>query len=221
MGAESEGSERPSLRIIIADDHRIVREGLGLILAHDPEIEVVAEAEDGGSLLALLEEIEVDLILLDIQMPGLSGLDTLENLRDRHRDVRCIVLTMYDDPSYLRRAIELGASGYLLKSASREELTRAIHAVAEGNSYIQGELTGPLVASMVDPKGVRPIRDLDADEKLILELLAEGLDNRELARRLEISESAVKAKLRLIFRSLAVNHRSEAVAVALRLGVIS
>lgn len=209
------------MRIIIADDHKIVREGLRLILAHDPEIEVVAEAEDGAALLALLEEIEVDLILLDIRMPGLSGLDTLEDIKSRHRDVRAIVLTMYDDASYVRRAVELGAAGYLLKSASREELTRAIHAVASGKSYIQGELTGPLVASMVDPDGTRPIHDVEPDDILILELLADGLDNRQMSQQLDMTEAAVKAKLRVVFRSLGVKRRSEAVAVAMRLGIIS
>lgn len=209
------------MRIIIADDHKIVREGLKLILAHDPEIEVVAEAEDGAGLLALLEEIEVDLILLDIRMPGLSGLDTLEDIKSRHRDVIAIVLTMYDHPSYVRRAIELGAAGYLLKSASREELYRAIHAVADGKSYIQGELAAPLVASMVDADGAPLIHDLDANDKLILELLAGGLDNRQISQRLEMTEAAVKAKLRIIFRSLGVKRQSEAVAVALRLGIIS
>jgi DNA-binding NarL/FixJ family response regulator len=220
MGAEDAGLGL-GLRVVIADDHKIVREGLRMILAHDPEVEVVAEAEDGAGLLALLEEIDVDLVLLDIRMPGLSGLEALEDLRSRYKQVDVVVLTMHDDASYVRRAVELGASGYLLKSVSRSELSRAIHSVAQGKPYIQGELTGPLVASMVDPEGAKPIDGIGDDQRLLLELVAEGLDNRQLAQRLEITEAAVKARLRGVFRSLGVKRRSEAVAVALRLGIIS
>jgi DNA-binding NarL/FixJ family response regulator len=207
--------------VIIADDHRIVREGLRLILSHDPEIEIVEEVEDGADLLAVLEDVEVDVVLLDVRMPGLSGLETLENLRDRHHTVHVVILTMYDDPAYLRRAVELGADGYLLKSVSREELMRALHAVASGQSYIQGELTGPLIASMVEPQATGAIGDVDIDGKRLLELLAEGLDNQQLAEQLGVSEAAVKARLRRIYRTLGVKRRSEAVAVALRLGLIS
>ncbi|GMQ85703.1 MAG: response regulator transcription factor [Acidimicrobiia bacterium] len=211
------------MRVIIADDHRIVREGLRMILSHDSEIEIVAEVEDGIDLLAVLDhiDVDVDVVLLDLRMPGLSGLETLENLRDRQDPVRVVILTMYDDPVYLRRAVELGASGYLLKSVDREELRRALHAVASGQSYIQGELTGPLIASMVEPRSAGTIEDPDSEEKRLLELLAKGLDNADLAEHLDVSEAAVKAKLRRIYRTLGVKRRSEAVAVALRLGLIS
>jgi NarL family two-component system response regulator YdfI len=207
--------------VIIADDHRIVRDGLRMILSHDPEIEIVAEVDDGEHLLALLEEVEADVVLLDIRMPGLSGLETLESLRERQHSIRVVILTMYDDPVYVRRAVELGADGYLLKSVDREELKRALRAVDSGQSYIQGELAGPLIASIAEPRSAGPIGDVDAEGKLMLELLAEGLDNQQLAERLDLSEPAVKAKLRRIYRILGVKRRSEAVAVALRLGLIS
>jgi NarL family two-component system response regulator YdfI len=207
--------------VIIADDHRIVRDGLRMILSHDPEIEIVEEVEDGEHLLAVLEEVEADVVLLDIRMPGLSGLETLESLRERQHAIRVVILTMYDDPVYVRRAVELGADGYLLKSVDREELKRALRAVDSGQSYIQGELTGPLIASIAEPRSAGPIGDVDAEGKLMLELLAEGLDNQQLAERLDLSEPAVKAKLRRIYRILGVKRRSEAVAVALRLGLIS
>jgi NarL family two-component system response regulator YdfI len=209
------------MRVIIADDHRIVRDGLRMILSHDPEIEIVAEVENGEHLLAVLEEVEADVVLLDIRMPGLSGLETLESLRERQHSIRVVILTMYDDPVYVRRAVELGADGYLLKSVDREELKRALRAVDSGQSYIQGELAGPLIASIAEPRSAGPIGDVDAEGKLMLELLAEGLDNQQLAERLDLSEPAVKAKLRRIYRILGVKRRSEAVAVALRLGLIS
>ncbi len=206
------------MRVIIADDHRIVREGLRMILAHEPEIEIVEEVEDGADLLAALEEVEVDVVLLDIRMPGLSGLETLESLRERHQPVRVVILTMYDDPAYLRRAVELGADGYLLKSVDRDELTRALRAVASGQSYIQGELAGPLVATM---QATGAIDGVDTEDKQLLELLADGLDNQQLAERLGLSEPAVKARLRRLYRTLGVKRRSEAVAVALRLRLIT
>ena len=209
------------MRVIIADDHRIVRDGLRMILSHDPEIEIVEEVEDGEHLLAVLEEVKADVVLLDIRMPGLSGLETLEILRERQHSIRVVILTMYDDPVYVRRAVELGADGYLLKSVDREELKRALRAVDSGQSYIQGELTGPLIASIAEPRSAGPIGDVDAEGKLMLELLAEGLDNQQLAERLDLSEPSVKAKLRRIYRTLGVKRRSEAVAVALRLGLIT
>jgi len=209
------------VRVIIADDHRIVRDGLRMILSHDPEIEIVEEVEDGEHLLAVLEEVKADVVLLDIRMPGLSGLETLEILRERQHSIRVVILTMYDDPVYVRRAVELGADGYLLKSVDREELKRALRAVDSGQSYIQGELTGPLIASIAEPRSAGPIGDVDAEGKLMLELLAEGLDNQQLAERLDLSEPSVKAKLRRIYRTLGVKRRSEAVAVALRLGLIT
>jgi len=208
------------MRVVLADDHHIVREGLRLIIDSDPDIQIVGEARDVAELLALLEEVETDILLLDIRMPGLSGLDALENLRERHRTLKVIILTMYDDPSYVRRAVELGASAYLLKSVDREELLRAIHAVREGKSYIQGELSGPLIARMADPHAGH-VGDLTLEEIQMLEMLADGVDNRRLAAQLGLSEAAVKARLRAVYSTLGVSRRSEAVAIALRLGLIT
>jgi len=209
------------IRVVLADDHRIVREGLRMLLGHDDEIEIVGEVEDGADLLALLEEIETDVVVLDVRMPGISGLEVLESLHDRRQDVRVVILTMHDDPVYLRRAVELGAAGYLLKNVDREELIRAVHTVASGRSYIQGELTGTLVASMVDPQAAGAIGALDIDQRRLLELLAQGLDNRRLADQLGVSQAVIKARLREIYHTLGVKRRSEAVAVALRLGIIT
>jgi DNA-binding NarL/FixJ family response regulator len=134
--------------------------------------------------------------------------------------LKVIILTMHDDPSYVRRAVELGASAYLLKSVDREELLRAIHAVWDGKSYIQGELSGPLIARMADPQAGQ-VGDLTLEEIQMLELLADGFDNRRLAAQLGLSEAAVKARLRAVYSTLGVSRRSEAVAIALRLGLIT
>ena len=209
------------MKVVVADDHRIVREGLALILSHDDEIEIVAEAADGAELLEVIAEVEFDVILLDVRMPGMSGLDALAELQATGSASRVIVLSMYDDAAYVSRAIELGAGGYLLKNVGREELLRALHAVASGRSYIQGEVTGPLLARFMDPKAGGPLSELDVDQRRLLELVASGLDNRAVAEHLTISEATVKARLRVIYRAMGVKRRSEAVAVALRLGLIS
>ncbi len=208
------------MKVIIADDHRIVREGIATLLASEADIELVGEASTGDQLLDLMEFTEVDVVLLDVRMPDKSGLDVLEELRGRSQLPSFIVLSMHDDPSYVKRAVELGASGYLLKSVGKDELIRALEVVAGGGSYIQGEITAPLIARMVDPTGAGPVGDLSPREVETLGMLAEGLDNRAIARRLGVSEAAAKAQLRVIYSRLEVKRRSEAVAVALRLGII-
>ncbi|MFQ5555406.1 MAG: response regulator [Acidimicrobiia bacterium] len=209
------------MRVIIADDHKIVREGLRLILAHDESIDIVGEAEDGNALLELLATTPADVILLDLRMPGLGGLDVLERMQEALPQAKVVVLTMHDDAAYIRRAIELGVSGYLLKSVDREELLRALRRVVDGHSYIQGDLTSTLVEAMIDRSPRVAIGALSLEDRNIIELLAEGLDNRQLAQSIGLSEAAVKARLRGIYTSLGVRRRSEAVAVAIRLGLVS
>jgi DNA-binding NarL/FixJ family response regulator len=209
------------MNVVLADDHRIVRDGLRLILSHDPDVTIVGEVEDGAELLALLEQTEVDVVLLDLKMPGLSGLEALERMQALDPPVRAVVLSMHDDPAYVKRAIELGAAGYLLKNVDREELLRALHLVAEGGSYIQGELAGALLASIAEEPRAGSAGRLDVDSLEVLGLLAAGMDNRRIAERIGISEAALKARLRAIYAVLGAKTRSEAVAMALRLGLMS
>ncbi len=209
------------MRVAITDDHRIVREGIGMLLAPEPDVELVGEASSGEELLKLLETIDVDIVLLDMRMAGMGGLEVLEELQSRGNPPRVIVLSMHDDPSYVKRAIELGASGYLLKSVGKEELLRALSVVVGGGSYIQGEIVAPLVARMVDPTSGGSVADLSLRDIEMLRMLADGLDNRVVAGRLGVSEAAVKAQLRVVYSRLGVKRRSEAVAVALRLGIIA
>ncbi len=209
------------VKVVITDDHRIVREGIGMLLAPEPEVELVGEASSGEELLKLLETTEVDVVLLDVRMPGKGGLGVLEELQSRDQAPRVIVLSMHDDPSYVKRAIELGASGYLLKSVGKDELLRALGVVMGGGSYIQGEITAPLIARMVDPRSGGTVAELTVRDIELLRMLANGLDNRTVARRLGVSEASVKAQLRVVYSRLGVKRRSEAVAVALRLAIIT
>lgn len=209
------------MRVVIADDHRIVREGIAMLLAPEADVDLVGEASSGEELLELLETTDADVVLLDVRMPDKGGLEVLEELQSRDDAPRVIVLSMHDDPSYVKRAIELGAVGYLLKSVGKVELLRALGVVVAGGSYIQGEITAPLIARMIDPTSGGPVADLSLRDIDMLRMLAGGLDNRAVARRLGLSEAAVKAQLRSIYSRLGVKRRSEAVAVALRLGIIT
>ncbi len=209
------------IRIAIADDHRIIREGLDLLLAGIDHIEIVAHAADGPELIELLETEDIDVALLDMRMPMMTGLDVLESIRDRKIQVAVVILSMYGDPVYVSRAIELGASGYLLKTVGQEELVQAIDTVANGKPYFQAEVSGPLVSRMVGNEPQGPVGDMTVEQIEILQLLADGADNTMIAQALSVSETATKAKLRTIYSSLGVQRRSEAVAVAMRLGVIT
>jgi DNA-binding NarL/FixJ family response regulator len=205
------------IRVAVADDHRIVREGLAFMLADVDEIDLVGEAEDGASLLQLLDEVEVDVVLLDVRMPGMGGLETLATLRTEQPDLGVIILSMHDEPAYVARAVELGASAYLLKNTDREELVKAIHMVVEGKAYIQAELTGILI-DQVTGDASTPVMSQRVTE--VLRLLALGRENKQIATELGISEATVKTHLRTLYEQLDVRNRAEAVAVALRLNLI-
>ncbi len=207
------------MRIVIADDHWTVRDGLRWMLSDEPDIEVVGEAANGVELLELLATTETDIVLLDVNMPEMSGLDALETLRQTSPTLGVIVLSMHDKAVYVKRAIELGANGYLLKSAGKDELVRAIGIVAGGGSYIQGELTGVILETATSGSDTAGPR-LSNRENEVLSRVARGEENKQIASALGISEATVKTYLKSIFERLDVHSRAEAVAVGLRLGII-
>jgi len=206
------------MRVVVTDDHRVVREGLRYMLNDAPDVDVVGEAESGEELLALVDSEVVDVVLLDVRMPGMSGLDVLERLAEDAPQVRVLMLSMHDQPAYVRRAIELGAAGYLLKSAGRDELLTALQVAAEGGTYLSGELMEPLVATMAGR--TRSSGKLSPREHQVLQLVANGLENKQIATELDLSEATVKTYLRGVFERLEVSSRAEAAAVGLRLGLI-
>jgi DNA-binding NarL/FixJ family response regulator len=206
------------MRVVVADDHQIVREGISWLLSEQEDIEIVGEAEDGSALLDLLREIPVDVVLLDVRMPGVGGLEALEKITAEFSQVSVIMLSMHDEPAYVRRAVELGAAGYLLKKTGSEELAIALRAVGEGKVYIQGEVTDQLVASLGGEGEQEP--RLSPRELQVLKLLADGLENKQIARELGISEATVKTYVKGIFERLEARSRAEAVANGLRRGLI-
>ncbi len=205
------------MKVVIADDHRIVRDGISWMLSDAHGIEIAGEADSGEALLELLETTPVDVALVDVRMGGMSGLEALERIRAQFPQVQVIILSMHDQPAYVRRAIELGASGYLLKNTGRDELIRALEAVADGGAYLQGEVVAPLISDVHD--GSRTAR-LSPRENEVLQLVAQGYENKQIATELGIAEATVKTYLRGIFERLDVSSRAEAVAVGLREGLI-
>lgn len=206
------------MRIIVADDHKVVREGIRWMLEDEPDVEIVGEADSGRALLELVTTLEADIVLLDVRMPGMTGLEALGLLQKSHPEVRVIILSMHDEPAYVRRAIELGAAGYLLKSTDREELVSALNEVAAGGAYIQRTVAGTLMDTLAGRK--RADATLSDRERQILELVATGYENKQISAELGISEATVKTHLKSVFARLDVASRAEAVAVGLRLGLI-
>ena len=206
------------MKILIVDDHKVVRDGIRFMLLDAPDIEIVGDAESAEEMFDVIEGDPVDVVLLDIRMEGMTGLDALERIASDFPQVRVLMLSMHDQPGYVRRAIELGASGYLLKSAGRDEILAAITAVSEGETYIQGRLMEPLLADVTGSP--RQTGRLSPREQQVLQLIADGSENKQIARELGLSEATVKTYIRGVFECLGVSSRAEAVAVGLRIGVI-
>ena len=191
-----------------------------MMLSDVEDIEIVGEAEDGESLLRLVEEVEADVVLLDVRMPGMGGLEALRGLRDAHSELKVVILSMHDEPGYVTKAVEQGANAYLLKNTDRDELVRVIHLVVEGKAYIQAELTSALVARLSGDSDQIDQPAMSPRVSEVLRLLALGYENKQIATELEIAEATVKTYLRTLYETLDVRNRAEAVAVALRLGLI-
>jgi len=204
-------------RLMLVDDHDVLREGLKFMLRAEPDLAVVAEAGDGSEALEKLEASLPDVVLLDVKMPDLGGLETLRRIRERWPELPVLILTMYDDPEYVEQALQAGASGYVLKNITPKELVRAVRAVSEGRGYLQAEITRPVlerfarIAPMLVSTPHLSPRELD-----VLRLLAEGRTNRQMAADLGLAEATVKGYLRDLFEKLGASDRAHAVALALR-----
>lgn len=201
------------IRVLIVDDHAALREGVAAMCAREPDIEIVGEATNGEEAIAAFNALRPHIMLLDLAMPLLGGVDVIEEVRKYHNEARIIVLTTYEGDAQAMRALKAGASGYLLKSALRKELLDAIRAVHAGRRYILAEVAHEIAIHAAE-------EPLSAREMTVLQMVAEGMANKVIARELAVSEDTVKAHLRSIFSKLNVNDRTQAVTVALRRGII-
>jgi len=212
-------------RILIADDQALVRGGLRMILDAQPDLEVVGEAVDGRQALQQARELSPDLVLMDVRMPELDGLETTRRLLDRDPSPKVVVLTTFDLDDYVYEAIRAGASGFLLKSAPPQQLIAGIRTVMAGDALLAPEITRRLldrfVARPPRPTGIPPeFADLSERELEVLRLIADGRSNAEIAVDLYISEATVKTHVTHILTKLRLRDRVQAVALAYRTGLM-
>jgi DNA-binding NarL/FixJ family response regulator len=212
--------EATKVRILVADDHPMLREGLVAVLSTQPDFEVVGEAADGSEVVQLAETLLPDVILLDLEMPGMDGVATLEKLREDGSAARAIVFTAYDTDERILGSLRAGARGYLLKGASRAEIFDAIRTVHSGGSLLQSVVTGRLLDHMRHERAASEPDPLTPRELEVLALLARGLKNAEIADRLFIGERTVKFHVSSILAKLGADNRTEAARIALRRGLV-
>lgn len=205
-----------TIRILIADDHPVVREGLAGMLAGQPDLEVVVQAGDGQQAVTLWQQHQPDVVLMDLRMPDMDGVEAIAAIRQQWPSAPILVLTTYDSDADIVRAIEAGATGYLLKDTPREELFRAIRAAARGESVLAPAVAARLMTRMRNPAE----ENLSPREIEVLQLVAKGHSNREIGKVLHISTATVKTHLIHIFDKLAVSDRTAAVTAALEKGII-
>lgn len=210
------------IRVLVADDHTVVRDGISAMLSREPDFDVVGEAADGAQAVELARRLEPDVVLMDLRMPVLDGVEAMVQIAEAGLRARCLVLTTFDTDEYIFRAIEAGARGYLLKDASRDELFRAVRAIHAGESLIQPAVAARVLdrfAQMARASG-RQDETLSARELDVLREMIHGKANKEIALSLSISENTVKTHVASIFQKLDVNDRTGAVTRALQLGYI-
>ncbi|HNR46248.1 MAG TPA: response regulator transcription factor [Anaerolineaceae bacterium] len=211
------------IRVLICDDQEIVCEGLQRILDSDGEINVVGTVHNGLEALEMVERLQPDLVLMDLKMSVMNGVVATRKIRERHPEIRILVLTTYDDDEWLFDAIRSGAAGYLLKDRPREELISAIKGTMAGKTYIDPSVAGKVLSNVAQnmPRQQPPVEiSLSEREQEVLQLMTQGLSNADIAGRLFLSEGTVRNYTSAIFSKLNVSDRTQAVILALRYGLV-
>lgn len=214
--ADATTADGVTIRVVIADDHRVVRDGLCYLLSQEPGVEVAGEAGDGRQAVDVVAATRPDVLLLDLYMPGLDGHAVLAALRDAPHRPAVVVLTSAADDEHLVRAMQAGATSYLLKTASAEHVIAAVRDAAAGTASLSPELLTRLTQALRRPPPPDPLRPLSPRERDVLGLIARGHSNRQIARDLEIGEQTVKTHVRSILAKLGLQDRVQAAIFALR-----
>ena len=206
----------PAIQVVVADDQAAVRDGLVALLSVTPGVEVVGEAADGAAAVAAAETLRPDVVLMDLRMPGMDGVEATRLIAERAPDVRIVVLTTHSDDASILKALRAGATGYLTKESGRAEIARAIEAAASGQSVLDDGVTAILLAAAVE---VPPSADLTPREAEVLTLIARGRSNTEIAEELFVSAATVKTHINNLFAKIGVRDRAQALRYALRHGL--
>lgn len=208
--------ENKTIRLLIVDDHAMVRKGLATFLRASPDLELVGEAGNGADALRLCAEVRPDIVLMDLMMPEMSGIDAIHTIRKAHPEVRIIALTSFEEDHLVKAALRAGATSYLLKNISADRLTEAIRATYAGLPIISPEVTDAFI-----DRDTGHYPDLTQREREVLALMVEGLTNEEIAQQLVVSASTVKNHVSSILAKLDVTSRAKAVSLALKHNIVS
>jgi NarL family two-component system response regulator YdfI len=210
------------IRVLIADDHLVVREGLQLILSSQPDFELVGEAVDGATAVQLAGELQPDVILMDLRMPGMDGLEAIGHIRRQWPDIAIVILTTYNEDDLMLRGLQAGARSFLLKDTDRQTLFHTIRAAAQGETLLQPDILARVIAHTQSPAANHqlPATDLTERELEVLTAVVRGDRNKEIARHLGVTERTVKAHLTNVYNKLGVDSRAAAVSVAIQQGIL-
>jgi two-component system response regulator NreC len=217
---------RDEIKVLIVDDHAILREGVHALLAREPDIDVVGEAGDGREAVELVPRLRPDVVIMDIVMPRMNGLEATRLITEKYPDVRVLILSMYDDHEYVVQIIQAGASGYVLKRVVTEDLVRAIHEVHAGESFLYPPIAAKLIGDYLrvtkgENAGGAVGEALTSREREVLKLIADGNSNQEIAEQLGLSRKTVDSHRANAMRKLDLHDVTEVVKYAIRTGMIT
>ena len=210
------------IRVLLADDHALVRSGIRMILQTLDGVQVVADAQDGRAAIELVEALRPDIALLDISMPGLNGIETAARIRSRFPQTRVVILSMHAGEEYVAQALRAGASGYLLKDATPAELDSALRAVVRGETYLSPRISGAVVERSLRSADVAtgPLEALTPRQREILRLIAEGHSTKQMAAQLDVSVKTVETHRALLMERLGIHDIAGLVRFAVRVGIV-
>ncbi|MEO0470018.1 MAG: response regulator transcription factor [Bacteroidota bacterium] len=206
------------ISLLLADDHTMFREGLLSLLEHEEDLEVLGEAKEGGEVMRLLAKHEIDVLILDLEMPGMDGFETMKTIRKTGNSVKILVLSSHKKPQFIRNAVQSGANGYLPKDAGKQLLLTTIRQIHQQGNYFPPELAQIIVESLQQPKA---LSNISTREKEVIQLIADGLTTKEIAEKLHLSKYTIESHRQNILLKLGVKNSMELVRYAIRKGWVS